>query len=481
MQPSTPNPFDPLHNENYGPRPSFNKRREECEELASVLDSIKTFIQRFVALSDFQACAVTAWIVHTHAMEAADATPYLAITSAEKQSGKTRLLEVLETLVAKPWLTGRVTAAVLIRKIDQEGPTLLLDESDAAFSGDEQYSEALRGVLNTGNRFSGKASCCVGKGAEQSYKDFRTFCPKAIAGIGKLPDTIADRSIRIRLKRATRAETIERFRHRDIGPEAAELNGRIAGLCSSFSDVLHTARPELPDELTDRQQEAIEPLLAIADAAGGNWPHSLRRAMVELCTEARTLDGSVGVQLLSDIRQILSAREDDRVCSHELANALSEIEGAPWAEWSKNGKPITANKLARMLGPYDIVPHTIRIAQKTAKGYLVEDFKDAWARYLPPSPVTQNVTAVTSFISNKIEPTQNVTEDVDVTDPNPQKPAPDAACDVVTFSGQGNRSYTPDSEGPGVTCQACGSHFGSLGGWRYHLKGRCVTVAEAAG
>ena len=139
-------------------------------------------------------------------------TPYLAITSAEKQCGKTRLLEVLDLLVSNPWLTGKVSAACLIRKIDSQKPTLLLDESDAAFNGEKEYAEVLRGVLNTGHRRGGHASCCVGQGVNITFKDFHTFCPKAIAGIGKLPDTVADRSIPIRLKRRAPGEPVERFR-----------------------------------------------------------------------------------------------------------------------------------------------------------------------------------------------------------------------------------------------------------------------------
>src|ERR1700684_3467421 len=111
-----------------------------------MLDDLFTFIRRFVSLSLSQARVVALWVLHTHVIDAADATPYLAITSAEKQSGKTRLLEVCELLVANPWFTGRVTAAVLIRKIDAVQPTLLLDESDAAFSGEKEYAETLRGV-----------------------------------------------------------------------------------------------------------------------------------------------------------------------------------------------------------------------------------------------------------------------------------------------------------------------------------------------
>jgi hypothetical protein len=125
--------------------------------MGEVLDRILVFIRRFVSLTEAQARIVVLWAAHTHAFDAADATPYLAINSAEKQSGKTRLLELCETLVANPWLTGRVTPAVLVRKIDKVLPTLLLDESDAAFGG-EKDAETLRGVLNTGHRRGGNSS-----------------------------------------------------------------------------------------------------------------------------------------------------------------------------------------------------------------------------------------------------------------------------------------------------------------------------------
>ena len=217
---------------------------------STILDKILVFIRRFVSLAESQAGVVTLWVVHTRVFASADATPYLAITSAEKQSGKTRLLEVLETLVANPWFTGRVTAAVLIRKIDAEHPTLLLDESDAGFGSDKEFAEALRGVLNTGHRSGGKSSCCVGQGANVSFRDFSTFCPKAIAGIGKLPDTVADRAIPIRLKRTAPGEGVERFRRRDVDAEATSLGEQAEIWCQSIAEKLPGVRPDLPEKLT---------------------------------------------------------------------------------------------------------------------------------------------------------------------------------------------------------------------------------------
>lgn len=355
--------------------------KPETTDGADLLIAVYRFVRRFVSLAEPQAVIIALWVAHTHCIDAAKATPYLAVTSAEKESGKTRLLEVLETIAAEPWLTGRVTAAVLVRKVDDKRPTLLLDESDAAFGGEKDYAEALRGILNTGHRRSGVASLCVGKGAQMSYRDFSTFCPKAIAGIGKLPDTVAGRSIPIRLKRAAPGEAIERFRPADVRPEADVLRARLEQWAESIVGVLRGARPPLPEELSDRQQDGAEPLLAIADVAGKSWREIARKAVVELCAEARHSDDSIGVRLLRDIRQVFESRNVDKISSVELAEALVSIETSPWAEWN-HGKPLTAPRLARQLRPFEVTPHTIRVGDTTFKGYELADFEDSFKRYL---------------------------------------------------------------------------------------------------
>jgi hypothetical protein len=167
--------------------PSDGGQPRAPSELALALDDVVGFVRRFVVLDEAQADAVALWTAHTHAFAAASATPYLAVTSATKESGKTRLCEALELVVARPWLTSRTTAAALARKVDKLAPTLLLDESDAAFNGDREYAEVLRGLLNSGHRRGGAVSVCVGQGASLDVRDFSTFCPKLIAGIGSLP------------------------------------------------------------------------------------------------------------------------------------------------------------------------------------------------------------------------------------------------------------------------------------------------------
>jgi hypothetical protein len=409
-------------------------------EGGTILDQIYAFIRRFVSLSESQARVAALWVVHTHVFSAADATAYLAITSAEKESGKTRLLEVFDTLVANPWLTGRVTAAVLTRKIDAQQPTLLLDESDAAFGSDKEYAEALRGVLNTGHRKGGKASCCVGQGTNTTFRDFSTFCPKAIAGIGRLPDTVAGRAIPIRLKRAAPGESVERFRRRDVETETRSLREQVECWSALFADMLLGARPELPIALTDRQQDGAEPLLAIADAVGGEWPQLARRALVGLCSEGQASDDSIGRRLLADIRQVFESQGVDRIPSVELATALAEIETSLWGEWS-HGKPLTAPRLARLLKPFEVLPECIRVGDKTLRGYLVEQFRDAFRRYLraessssPSCLDPQSATPQQRCPDAASAHFQTATGDTDVAGQNAQKPASNGPCCGVALS-----------------------------------------------
>lgn len=349
-----------------------------------LLRHVVNFIRRFVVLSDAAVIAVALWVVHTHAFAAADTTPYLTITAATKRTGKTRLLEVLAVLVVRPWLAARVSAAVLVRKVDKEKPTLLLDETDAAFKVDSEYSEALRGLLNSGFRRSGQVSLCVGQGASINYVNLSTFCAKAFAGIGALPATVADRSIAIVLKRRTRDEPVERFRERDVQLEAHPLFEQVAKWAAAHLTALRAARPVLPEALGDRAQDVWEPLFAIADAAGGTWPARARAAAVELAGIDETDEPAF--RLLSDLHAVWPAG-DEAVRSKALTAALAGIEDAPWSAW-RSDKPLTQHGLAKLLKTFSIAPMKIRFGAETAQGYARHQFEDAWVRY-PPLQVEQ--------------------------------------------------------------------------------------------
>jgi hypothetical protein len=355
------------------------------EDGADLLDEICRLVRRFVVLSVEELFAVALWAVHTHATDAADATPYLNITSAEKRSGKTRLLEVLELLVARPWRTGRTSAAALVRKIDGAKATLLLDESDAAFKGDREYGEALRGILNDGHRRGGCATLCIGKGADIKTRDFKVFGPKAIAGIGNaLPDTVRDRSVRIELKRQAADERAERFHRRKVEQEAMALRERIEAWASGRLEDLKNYDPAVIEEISDRAFDGWEPLLAIAEAAGGPWRTKAREAAMKLSNSADVEDDSAGVQALSDARRAFKESKVDRFHTDGFLEKLYDLAESPWATWH-HGKPLSPRGLAKLLRLYGIRSKQVWVDGSNKHGYLRKDFADAWRRYLAKS------------------------------------------------------------------------------------------------
>ena len=311
-----------------------------------LLDDVRVFVRRFVVLTDAQADTIALWAAHTHVFEAFYCTPYLEITSAEKRSGKTRLLEALELLVRESLPTANISDAALFRVIDDKRPTLLIDEVDAVF-GKKSPREELRGILNAGYR-QGATTHRMGGSNNTQLQTFSVYCPKGFAGIGDcLPDTLSDRAISIRLKRRTRNVVIERFRLRDVGPSGASLRDRLADWLEPNEEHLAGSRPDLPDELDDRAQDLWEPLLAIADLAGGDWPERARRAALELSTGEEREDDSNTALLIRDIHDVFKSTGVEHLKTSALLEGLHAIEESPWGDWF--GKLLSAHGLSRLL------------------------------------------------------------------------------------------------------------------------------------
>jgi len=86
--------------------------------------------------------------------------------------------------------------------------------------------------------------------------------------------------------------------------------------------------------------------------------------------------------LLKDIKAIFHARETSRLSSEVIVDDLRALEDRPWDEYGKARKPITKNKLADLLKPFGIRPGKVRIGSSTPNGYRLEQFRDAFERYL---------------------------------------------------------------------------------------------------
>jgi hypothetical protein len=369
------------------------RERQDGQPVAAVARPISAYpaplryvmelIHRYVVMTPEQLLVTALWVLHTHCIDAADQSPYLAVTSPRPRCGKSRLMEILQLVVVKPWMAVMPTEAVLYRKVSKETPTLLLDEVDAIFSvrNGEKY-EPLRAVVNVGNRQGATVPRCVGPAHE--VKEFNVFCPKVLAGIGTLPSTVADRSIPIRLERKTREDDVRRFASREVKPKGKAVHTHVRKWARENVDDLKDARPVMPDELDDRAQEGGETLVAIADALGCG--EEARQALVALYDGSRADDQqSVSERLLADIRTVFTHDGDPKTISNaDLVGALCRMEEGEWNHWY--GRAIEPRDISKLLRDYGVKSKPVHIAgtKGTERGYERDDFYDAWQRYLPP-------------------------------------------------------------------------------------------------
>jgi hypothetical protein len=337
------------------------------------------------------------WAAHTHASKSFYVTPRLIIDSAEPESGKTRVLELLNLITHAPIFTMNTTIAALYRRLAGEPRTILLDETDAVFAkGAAQNHEDLRALLNAGYKRGATVDRCVGDGSKMKVVEFPAFAPAALAGIvGNMPATITTRAITIHMHRRAPGETIAEFIEEDAIDEAEPLRLSLSTWVEDITTDLTGARPVMPAGVIDRKAEVWRALLAIADAAGGAWPERARAACKHFVLGADPGELSLGVRLLADLRAIFGGR--DQLSTVSILESLAALDEAPWGDMY--GKPIDSRRLARMLGKYGAHPKVVRIGETTPRGYTRESLTDLWQRYLPAVSATDE-TSATSLASH---------------------------------------------------------------------------------
>ena len=350
-----------------------------------LLDELVQLLQLFVVLPKWAPEALALWIVHTYAFELRDITTYLGIESPEKRCGKTTLLNILGELVHRAIASSNISSPAFYRVIQEKRPTLLIDEADTFLQGNDE----LRGILNSG--YSRRSAWVLRviqnpSGQEKSKTDtsglgkFSCWCPKAMAAIGRLPDTLADRCIVIRMKRKTQAEKCERFR----SLQALEFKRKCARFVQDHAQAIAAATPELPPELNDRAADIWEPLFALADLAGGHWPALARDAALALSSQAQ--ESNPITSLFIDITLAFLEHGAERLFSSDLVEKLNAKTDRPWTVLSRN-KPITEMWLAMQLGKYDIRPRMLRINDSQKRGYELDHLWDTLKRYAPAAYV----------------------------------------------------------------------------------------------
>lgn len=358
-----------------------------------VLDDVTAFVARFSAFpSEYCAPTLALWCAHTHAVDQFYVTPRLVLDSAEPGSGKTRVLEVVQYLVRAPEMTISATPAALFRLVSMGPITILFDEVDVIFNPrNSGNNEDLRGLLNAGYKRSATIARCVGDAKNMKVERFPVYAPAALAGIaGAMPTTITTRAITIHMRRRRPDEAVEPFRERQVARQAQPLREELAAWIDTTGTQLGDAQPDMPDGVTDRPAEIWEPLLAIADAAGGHWPDTARSACRHFVFDSGPPTTSLGVRLLADLRDLFARHNTDRLPTTVILTDLRELDEAPWGDL--DGKPLDARRLARELRRYGGRPVTFETDEGSAKGYVTYGttgsqaqigLSDAWSRYLP--------------------------------------------------------------------------------------------------
>jgi putative DNA primase/helicase len=381
---------------------------------SDLLEDIASSVRRYVILSHHAATTASLWVVFAHVSDVFFHSPRLLITSPQKRCGKTTLRGVVQRLVPAPLPAENITTAALFRAIEAAQPTVLLDEADRFL----QNNEELVGVINAGHTCDGQVIRTVGDGHE--VRGFSVSCPLVISGIGRVPETIEDRSIAIRLERKKLNEKVMRLRM-DHTPDLDRLSRMAVRWADDYRAMLSQLDPNMPEVLNDRAADNWRPLIAIADLAGGAWPQRARSAALALSgTES---DDSPAVDLLQDMQDIFERNGEDRLPTVSVLSDLHAMDERPWPEW-RNARPITARQLARLLAPFGISPTTIRTKSgSTPKGYLKASFVEPWSRYVSSSATPQQPAGFGPISQNA-----SATRQLDVADGKFEKQSKSAEC-----------------------------------------------------
>jgi len=352
-------------------------------EGAAILDRLHAALTKYVILPSPEAIdAAVLWIAATHAQPAWTYAARLVIKAPEKRCGKSRFLDVVDGTCYRPLMTVNASTPAIYRSIGTDDPpTILIDEADTIFGGKQaEANEDLRGLLNAGHQ-RGRNTIRYNQ-QKQQVEEIPTFAMAALAGIGSMPDTIEDRAVVIKMRRRTRTEKVAPYRQRRDGPALREIASDLAGWLRANMVELEAAVPPMP--LEDRAADTWEPLIAVADLAGGNWPERARSAALAL-NAAREGDAEYSdrLRLLIDCRTAFG--DFDAIPSTVLLDRLKAVPEAPWGEF--NGTGLTPMKLGVLLKEYEISSENIRFPAPVgrAKGFYRTAFTDAWERYCPPT------------------------------------------------------------------------------------------------
>lgn len=426
---------------------------------AGLFGDVVATLRRYVALPPGSEVTISLWVALTYLTDEVDVLPRLWLTSPTRACGKSRLLAVLGGLVCRALSASSITPSATFRVIEAAHPTLLLDEMDNARLDE---NPELRAVLNSGHERA-NAWTVRNVGEQHEVHRFSTWAPVALASIGRLPDTVASRCVKVAMRRRAPGERIEQLRSSRLAGELEPLRRRLARWCQDHAAQVREAEPHVPGALEDRAADNWTPLLAIADAIGGACPEQARS--VAAASDGMGDDETPGLLILSDLRTLFTERSTDRLSTEDILVALGCLEARPWSEW-RRGEPLAARGLARLLKPFGVEPGPVRFGTEFKRGYLLDWLDDAFTRYLPPMGSRASRAAIDAAGSLQSEPSLHVsvTAGESASQPHESCPVTD-----VTDVGSGDDEDGASPLGPEKSVQEVCPHCAAAG--RIHIYG----------
>ena len=352
---------------------------EPVADIALLADQISQILDDHIACTDAVNTAATLWIILTWVIQASHILPIAWINAPEKRCGKSTLLTLMSRLSKKSLSTSNISASALFRSIESYKPTLFIDEIDT-FIND---NEGIRGVLNAGySRDNPYIIRCVGDDNEPVL--FNVYSAKAISGIGKIPDTLIDRSIPLTIRRKMKNETKKQVRALPVGITNT-IQSKLARWSSDNMAAVKAAKPVLPPYINDRAQDNWEILLKIAMVLGDEWLEKAHNACIEI-SGIESDEPSLNEQLLADIKVVFNLYETNRLLSRDLLTGLCRDPEMIWSTLN-HGKPITLHQISKRLSEFNISSKDMRTLdlrgkEVRGKGYDINDLNDAFTRYL---------------------------------------------------------------------------------------------------
>ena len=441
---------------------------------ADLLDRVVEVISTYVSLSDNQASTIALWSIMTWLHDDLEVSAFLNVTSATKRCGKSLLAtEVVPTFLHRPLAaSGQITEAVLFRIVEQHSPALVVDEVDTFL----RTSPELRGLINGSHRKDGAYTFRC-EGDYNEVRRFRTFSPKLLAGIGKLEDTTADRTIRITLvRRPPGGNPLPLWRDRPH-EQITILQRKIARWIGDNRKAILQDRGEVafPPTLDDRQRDCWEALLAIANKAGGLWPKRAYAAAEEL-SQSDIDEDSARELLIHHIRDVFEAKENPAaIHSKELLVHLIAIEASPWTDW-RQGRPLSARELSSLLRDFGIKSQQVKLDSVNRFGYRFSDFEDTWKAYSQKKGGVPHILSTTPLPSSAhagFSDSKTLPLESEVVDRNPLKASVHATSSGVVDrkGGEGGTEKEmnlfddfadPSRESDGHGLVVCGFHLPPL-------------------